>query len=267
MPSMNRPISVHLFHLWLICGASQVTPATAQNHGQPGHRLSFDAGTILLVPDSQTGVTIWARRDTRPGHRPSPDFVGWFAPESVETWVAVARRLLAGPRPQEGDAIEGTPLIALDQGRVGLIQTGDPIERRFGLTFGHPREHQRWLIEATATEVGHLLDSLGLLARTSRLAPAAGLTYANPTHRAVTPDRTQGLPPRVTGDSGEIWATVVLDEKGQAIGGTSRVLWATRPALTNAVLAVLPGYRYARKDGGREQLVVYQRFRVRGSAP
>jgi hypothetical protein len=263
-PSMSRQIAAHLFRVWMI-GASLATPATAQTHTRQGHRLPVGAGTLLLVPDSQTGVTIWARRDTRPGHRPTPDFVGWFAPESVEAWIAVTRQLLAGPRPLEGDAIEGTPLVALDQGRMGLMQTGDSVERRFGLTFGHPREHQRWLIEATATEIGRLLDSLALLARTSRLAPPAGLTYANPTHRAVTPDRKEGVPPRVTGDPGEIWATMVLDEKGRAIGGTTRVLWATRPALADAVLAVLPGYRYARRDGRREGLVVYQRFRVSGA--
>ena len=190
--------------------------------------------------------------------------MGWFAPESVETWVTSSRQLLAGPKPLEGDAIEGAPLVALDQGRVALMRLGDSEEPTFAITFGHPREHQRWLIEATASEVGRLLDTLEVFARSSRLAPPAGLGYANPTHRSVTPDRKRGALPDVAGESGEIWATAELNMEGEVIPGTSRVLWASGPALAKAVLRVLPGYRYQRKDGGTPpRLAVYQRFRVK----
>src|SRR5262245_41316060 len=64
---------------WMLTTGTQ--QPTAKSHQPcPGHRLVIGAGTILLVPDSTTGLTIWATRETRPGRNPSPDFVGWLDP-------------------------------------------------------------------------------------------------------------------------------------------------------------------------------------------
>jgi hypothetical protein len=246
-----------------------LSPSVATGQGFAGHRLQTGPGTVLIVPDQTTGLTLWATRATRPGRRPSPDFVGWFDPDSVLPWVGRTRLLLAQSPPAAGDGLEAAPLIALDQGRVTLVLVGDSTDRPFLLSFGHPSERQRWVIEATADEIGRLLDTLAALATGSRLVPPQGLGYANPTHRAATPDREPGSePPDVTGSGpGEVWAAAELDSSGAVIARTSRVLWAEPASLAGRVLAVLPGYRYHRRDGGRPaRLLIYQRFRVRRSS-
>ena len=258
MPAHHRPL--------LLTALLTLVPSVTLGQGFAGHRLQIGPGTVLIVPDQTTGLTLWATRETRPGHRPSPDFVGWFDPDSVIPWVGRTRLLLGQSPPAAGDGLEAAPLIALDQGRVTLVLVGDTTDRPFLLSFGHPSERQRWVIEATADEIGRLLDTLTGLAPGSRLLPSHGLGYANPTHRTATPDREPGShPPDVTGSApGEVWAAAELDSSGAVITGTCRVLWAEPAALARRVLAVLPGYRYHRRDGGRPaRLLVYQRFRVR----
>jgi len=259
MPAPSRLLSVAAILL--------VFPGTASGQKFAGHRLEVGQGTVLIVPDQATGLTLWATRETRPGHRPSPDFVGWFDPDSIAPWVAQTRLLLGQSPPAAGDGLEAAPLIAADRGRVSLFLVGDSTDRPFLLSFGHPSERQRWVIEATAGEIGRLLDTLGVLATRSHFAPPSGLGYANPTHRSATPDRDPGSrsPDVAAQGPGEVWATAELDSTGAVIGGTSRVLWADPAALAGRVLAVLPGYRYHRRDGGRPaRLAIYQRFRVRG---
>jgi len=259
MPALSRPLSLVSILLAI--------PCTARSQTFPGHQLRIGQGTVLVVPDQITGLTLWATRETRPGRRPSPDFVGWFDPDRVTPWVERTRPLLAHPPPAAGEGLEATPLVAVDQGRVSLVLSGDSTDRPFLLSFAHPSERQRWIIEATGDEIGRLLDTLVLLAVRSRLRLPPGVGYANPTHRAATPDRepVSRLPDMAGQGPGEVWARVEHDSLGAAISGTSRVLWATRPGLAAPVLAVLPEYRYRRRDGGRPaRLVVYQRFRVRG---
>lgn len=256
---------IYLCHLWLISSFVLRAPALAYGQNYPGHRLPIGRGTLLLVPDSLTGLTIWARRDTRPGHRPSPDFVGWFDHDSVSAWIDRSRQLFADRPPDEGDKVETPPLVARDGGTLALLRFGDAGDQCCALSFGHPREWQRWIIESGTGEILRLLDTLDLLAASTRLDPPAGLGYANPTNRRATPDRKTGPLPMVTGEGGEIWAKAELNERGEVIPETVRVLWASRPELAKGVLQVLPGYRYQRKDGGKpDRLVVYQRFRVSG---
>jgi hypothetical protein len=241
-------------------------PVAARSR-EPGVRLQIGVGTVLLIADQRTGLTLWATRATRPGHRPSPDFVGWFDPEKVAPWVERTRPLLSRRAPAQGEGLEGPELTAVDGGWISVLLTGERDDRPFLLAFGHPSERQRWVIEATVGELGRLLDSLRSLAARSRLAPPAGLGYANPTHLSTTPDRERGtrLPDIGSMRSGEVWATAELDAEGGVIAGTSRVLWSSRAELAGPVLAVLPQYRYRRRDGGEPpRLVVYQRFRVKG---
>lgn len=253
---------------WPLAVLPLCLPHSADAQAGAARRFQLGAGAVLLAPDRRAGLTLWAARETRPGRRPSPDFVGWFEPASVAPWVERTRPLLTGaPIPPTGEGLEAPTLTALDGGRVSLVLLGDGTDRPFYLSFGHPSERQRWVIEATAGEVSGLLDSMRSLAARSRLDPPEGIGYANPTHRATTPDREPGarLPDVGRVRPGEVWASAELDATGAVLPGTSRVLWSSRPALAAPVLAVLPGYRYRRRDGGRpERLVIYQRFRVRG---
>lgn len=265
--AMRRYICAHLCHLWIVVCSILTAPTLAHSQNYPGHRLSIGRGTLLLIPDSLTGLTVWARRDTRTGHRPSPDFVGWFDHDSVSAWIDRSRQLLAGRSPDAGDKVETSPLVARDGGTLALMRLGDAGDLCCALSFGHPREWQRWIIESSTGEILRLLDSLDLLAASTRLDPPAGLGYANPTNRRATPDRKAGPVPVVTGEGGEIWAMAVLNERGEVIPGSGEILWASRAELGRAVLEVLPAYRYQRKDGGKPgRLVVYQRFRVRGES-
>ena len=257
--------AAHLRHLRLVIFVSVLLPAVVQGQSYPGHRITIGRGTLLLIPDSLTGLTIWARRETRPGYRPSPDFVGWFDHDSVSVWIDRSRQLLAGGPPDEGDKVETPPLVARDGGTVALMRFGDPGDPCCALAFGHPRERQRWIIESSTLEILRLLDTLDLLSASTRLHPPTDLGYANPTNRRATPDRKAGPLPVVTGEGGEIWARATLNEQGEVIPGSGVIVWASRAELGRAVLEVLPGYRYQRKDGGRPGgLVVYQRFRVSG---
>jgi hypothetical protein len=263
MRNVNRFICAHPCHLWILLLLGPVARADPQAPDPPGHRLALGAGTVLLVPDSVTGLTLWATRETRPGRSPSPDFVGWLDPEAAAGWAAQSRLLLGGVSPPEGEAVEGPRLSAVDRGYLTLLRFGDPVERSYAFAFGHPEEQQRWLIEATAGEVQQLLDTLAALAGLSHLRPVEGVGYANPTHRRITPDREQGPVPALSGEPGEIWARLELDRSGAALPRSGRILWGSTEQ-GKAVLKVLPGYRYRRKDGGKpERLVVYQRFRVR----
>lgn len=242
-------------------------PVAARSQEPGVVRLETGAGTVLLIADQQTGLTLWATRPPRPGHRPSPDFVGWFGPEKVAAWVEQTQPLLSRPAPAPGEGLEGPALAAADGGWVSVLLRGEGGDRPFLLGFGHPSERQRWVIEASAGELHRLLDSLWSFAARSRLAPPTGLGYANPTHRSTTPDREPGSPLPDVGAMrpGEVWASAELDGRGAVIAGTSRVLWASRAELAGPFLAVLPGYRYRRRDGGEPpRLRVYQRFRVRG---
>lgn len=220
----------------------------------PGHRIAIGSGTLLIIPDTITGLTLWATRAARPGYRPSPDFVGWFEPDSVVSWVGQARRFIAA------GSDESARLTAREGGLVSLLRQEDAC---CALAFGHPSEKQRWVIEASGREVLALLDTLELLALSSRLDPPADLTYANPTNRRTTPDRTVGPSPHFSGNSGEVWTTMTLDRLGAVIPGSQSILWATRHQLGDAVLGMLPRYQYNRKDAKTQRLVVYQRFRVR----
>lgn len=107
-----------------------------------------------------------------------------------------------------------------------------------------------------------LLDTLHLLAGSSRLDPPADLVYANPTNRRATPDRTVGPMPVFRGDSGEVWARMILDDRGAVEPGSGAILWASRKELGDAVLRVLPSYRYKLKTQ-HSRIAVYQRFRVK----
>ena len=243
-------------------------PVAARSQERGVLRLQIGVGTVLLIADQQTGLTLWATRAPRPGHLPSPDFVGWFGPEKVAPWVDSTRPLLSRPASAQGAGLEGPALAGVDGGWISVLWTGEPGDRPFLLGFGHPSERQRWVIETTAGELRGLLDSLSSFAARSRLAPPPGLGYANPTHRSATPDRERGAPVPEIGSMrpGEVWATAELDAGGAVLTGTSRVLWSSRAELAGPVLRVLPGYRYRRRDGGDPpRLVVYQRFRVRGA--
>ncbi len=253
----------HLCHLWYAV-LSLLTTTSAPAQQFPAHRLQLGPGTVLLVPDSSTGLVIWATRSARPGHRPSPDFVGWIAPEHVERWRTAVRALLAGPAPDSGKFIESEYLDAVDGGRISVARSARAEGVETALVFGHVRERPSWIIEAGPALVASLLDSMATLARASRLDPPVGVGYANPTNRTVTPDRVRASPPSVGGVTGEIWAAAAVDSLGRVVPTTSRILWASRPALAKAMLEVLPRYVYRRKDGGVPgRLWVYQRVRVR----
>lgn len=256
-------IGSHLGHLWYaVLSLLATVSAGAQQY--PAHRLQLGPGTVLLIPDSSTGLIIWATRPARPGHRPSPDFVGWIAPERVDRWRTAVRALLAGPAPDSGKYFESEYLDAVDGGRISVARSARAEGEETALVFGHARERPSWIIEAGPAEVEALLDSMATLARTSRLKPPAGVGYANPTNRKVTPDRVRASMPSVSGAAGEIWAAAVLDSLGYVLAGSSRILWASRPQLAKAMLEVLPSYAYRRKDGGVPgRLWVYQRVRVR----
>lgn len=260
---IRRIISSHLCHLWYaVLTLCLSTSLSAQQYA--GHRLRIGPGTVLLIPDSSSGLVIWASRLARPGHRPSPDFVGWIAPERVGRWRTAVRTLLAGPAPDSGKFFESEYLDAVDGGRISVARSARAEGVETALVFGHARERSSWIIESSPAEVSALLDSLARLAGVSRLDPAPGVGYANPTNRRITPDRIQAQPPAVSGEPGEIWASAELDGTGSVLRGSERILWASRPELGQALLAVLPGYRYQRKDGGvPERLWVYQRVRVR----
>lgn len=249
---MRDLIGSNQYRLWLL--VILLHPVSLLGQQYPGHRLTLGAGTILLLPDSTTGLTLWATRTPRPGYQPSPDFVGWFAPESVTVWSSRARQFLSG------SGAESASLVGPDGGGVSLIRLEGSC---CALAFGHSSEQQRWVIEASSVQFIALLDSLDHLAHSSRLHPPLDLGYANPTNRIATPDRELGPPPSLRGRSGEVWATMTLDEHGAVVPATGAILWASRPELGEAVLKVLPGFRYRRKDGGTRRLVVYQRFRVR----
>lgn len=257
-------IGVDLCHLWYAVLGLLVTAPVVAAQQYPAHRLPVGPGTVLLIPDSSSGLVIWATRPARAGHLPSPDFVGWIPPEGVGRWAEAVRGLLAGPAPDSGKFFEGEYLEAADGGRVSVVRSDAGQGSETAVVFGHMRERSSWVIETSDAEVTALLDSLVRLARLSHFEPASGVGYANPTNRRITPDRTQGQPPAVTGEPGEIWASAELDPEGFVLQGSGRILWASRRAMGQAVLAVLPGYRYRRKDGGvPERLRVYQRFRVR----
>lgn len=253
MKTLMRPIiCAHLCICFLI---PWLTPQPAVSQTSPAHRLVISAGTLLVIPDSTTGLTLWATRPARAGYRPSPDFVGWFEPDSVVAWSARTREFLSG------SAAESASLTAWDGGRVNLVRMEDAC---CAIAFGHPGETQRWIIEASAAEIVMFLDSLDLLARSSRLHPPEDLVYANPTNRKATPDRTVAPSPAFRADSGEVWARLTLDRSGVVMPGSESILWATRKDLGDAVLRVLSGYRYRRKDAKAQRMMVYQRFRVRG---
>src|SRR5262245_8803050 len=112
MTSSTRCNWYHLRNLWILF----LFPSMALGQSYPGHRLSLGAGTILLIPDSTTGLTLWATRATRPGSRPSPDFVGWFEPESVTAWTRVVRQFI------DGSGEESQRLVARDSGFVSLLR-------------------------------------------------------------------------------------------------------------------------------------------------
>jgi hypothetical protein len=240
-------------NLWLLLALLHSSLLSAQQY--PGHRFSIGAGTLLLIPDSTAGLTLWATRATRPGQNPSPDFVGWFAPESIPGWASEARRFLSG------SGAESAALLARDGGGVSLIRLEDAC---CAVAFGHPSEQQRWVIEGSSAEILEILDSLDPVAQRARLEPPQDLGYANPTNRRATPDRTVAPTPAFRTDSGEVWARMTLDARGEVIPGTASILWASRKDMGDAVVRVLSGYRYHRKDGKTRKLVVYQRFRVSG---
>lgn len=255
MKTLLKPfICADLCHLWIVIGLFSLPPASVASQTYPGHRIGIGAGTILLIPDSTTGLTLWATRTIRPGYKPSPDFVGWFSPESVAAWSPRAREFL------NGSGAESARLVARDSGGISLIRVEDAC---CGLAFGHPSEQQRWVIEAGSREILALLDTLDLFARKSRLNPPLDLGYANPTNLRATPDRMVGPSPALRAASGEVWARMTLDRSGAVIPGSESILWATGKHLGDAVLGVLSGYRYHRKDAEAERLMVYQRFRVK----
>lgn len=226
----------------------------------PGHRVAVGTGTVLLLSDSSAGLVLWAMTPPRPGHRPSPDFVGWLDPGRVGPWARDVRDLLAGQR----GGRESARLVAWDGGFVSVIREEPAGGSLTVLAFGHPRERTRWILEASPGAIGALVDTMERLAGRSRLAPPTGVGYANPTNRGATPDRTTAPVPAVAGPGGEVWASAELDHNGAVVAGSSAILWASRPELGRAVLAVLPAYRFQRKDGGEPgRLRIYQRFRVR----
>lgn len=228
-------------------------PATTLGQDLSSHRIMLGAGSVLLIPDSITGLTLWATRATRPGYGPSPDFVGWFEPESVTAWTEGARQLIGS----SGD--EGGRLVARDSGFISLLRQEDACCL---LAFGHPSERQRWVIEASGREMVALLDTMELLAAASRLHPPPDLGYANPTNRSATPDRTASPMPAFRGETGEVWAKIELDSSGRVSPGGTEILWASSEHLGRVVLRVLPGYRYTLKTQ-QSRTVVYQRFRIK----
>src|SRR5512147_1390447 len=180
-------IGSHLGHLWYaVLSLLATVSAGAQQY--PAHRLQLGPGTVLLIPDSSSGLVIWATRPARPGHGPSPDFVGWLPPERVDRWTVAVRVLLAGPAPAEGRFFESEYLEAADGGRISAVRSGSAQGSETALVFGHIRERPSWVIESSESEVAALLDSLARLARVSRLDPVPGVGYANPTNRRITPD-------------------------------------------------------------------------------
>jgi hypothetical protein len=232
----------------------------------PAHRFQLTSGTLLLIPDSSAGLIVWATstRPARPGHRAPPDFVGWFAPERIERWRNAVGALLERPVPDSGKYLESEYLEAMDGGRMSVARSARPDGVETALVFGHVRERPSWTLELTEAEVETLVDSMATLAAASHLDPPSGVGYANPTHRAITPDRRQAPRPDVCCGPGEIWATAALDSLGRVVPESARILWASRSALGKAMLEVLPEYAYQRKDGGVPgRLWVYQRVRVR----
>jgi hypothetical protein len=180
--------------------------------------------------------------------------------------MLAARALLGAPAPAGDSVIETEPLVAVDGGTMTLLRSpqdsaGTPALR---LTFGHPAERARWSIAAAASEIGALLDTLERLGPRSRLSPPGPAGYVNPTHRRTTPDREPAASRFGTlGESGEVWAMAELDPAGVIRRGSARVLWASTPALAEAVRRGLGAYRYRRHDGGRPAaLWIYQRVRV-----
>src|SRR5262249_57667386 len=129
---------------------------------------------------------------------------------------------------------------------------------------GKRTERPGWGMNARGRELRALLDPRTTLARPSRLNPPARLAYANPTNRRATPDREVGPLPAIRGDSGEVWARMTVNEAGSVIPGSGMILWASRQDLGDAVLRVISGFRYRRKESRTGGLVVYQRFRVKG---
>jgi hypothetical protein len=232
----------------------------------PGHRLRLGQGTLIALADEHTGLTLWATRPADPGRRPPPDFVGWFDPALVRTWLVDGRALLGAASPMGDSVLETPPLVALDGATLTLIRrASDPADGSpFLVAFGHPAERARWAITAQRAELAALLGTLDRLGPRSRLSPPPDLGYANPTNRRATPDREPAgarfgpLP-----GPGEVWMEAELDEQGRFRPGSQRVLWATSPTLAAAVSRDLEVYRYKRHDRGRPaRLRIYQRVRV-----
>jgi len=252
----------------LLIGAALAVAPAVLAQAPPGSRLPIGVGSLLLLADTTTGLTLWATRSPRPGHRPTPDFVGWFEPDAAAEWVVTGHAVLAETVEPDAEGWETERLTARDGGFLTLIRLRSPADadRPFLLAFGHPAERQRWMIEATQHEVTDLLDLFGRIASRGRLAPPPNLGYANPTHRAVTPDRDPASrPPTIrTAKGGEVWLSADLDPDGFVTPGSTRVLWSAGSDLSPPILAAMAGYRYRRKDGGQpERLRVYQRFTVR----
>jgi hypothetical protein len=237
---------------------------------QSVERLMLDRGTVLIIADTATGLDLWAARHPLPGEPASPDFVGWFDPDRLPSWLRTARALVAGPAPL-ADAVETAPLEATDAGFVTVVRLSSaPDAHPLLISFGHARERARWTIPVEEDEASRLLTLLERAAGNSRLRAVPELAYVNPTNRSATPDRTPGSPPPAyprtllaQGVGGQAWAMFDIGPDGAVQPGTLRLLWSDRPEFADEVRAALPAYRYQRRDVGRgpQRLRVYQRFR------